>query len=154
MSLHHRHGYYPTYVYPRVYGSYFYMPGFGFGVGVGFPVGHGHVRLGYGYSGYGYYGHGYPGYGHIYYTPYAYNPADPYSGFLRLKMRPRYAEVYADGYYVGVVNNFDGIFQRLRLEEGTHFIEVRAPGYEPLELEVLIVPGEKVTYEGDLSPLP
>ena len=55
------------------------------------------------------------------------------------------------GYYVGVVNEFDGVFQRLRLEEGPHQVEIRHPAYLPLELEVLIVTGEKVTFEGKLS---
>ena len=72
----------------------------------------------------------------------------------RLKVRPRFAEVYVDGYFVGVVNEYDGIFQRLRLEEGPHTVEVRHPGYEPLKLDVLIVAGEKVTFEGDLISLP
>ena len=141
----HRHVYFPGYSYPRVYGSYFYFPGFHFGVG------YGHAPYAYGGVGYGYSGYASP-YG--YYGGYSGHPADYYTGFLRLKVRPRHAEVYADGYFVGVVNEFDGIFQRLRLEEGPHHIEIRHPGYEPLELEVLIVPGQKVTYEGDLLPLP
>ena len=69
-------------------------------------------------------------------------------------MRPRFAQVFVDGYFVGVVNEFDGVFQRLRLEEGPHQVEVVHPGFETLELDVLIVPGEKVTFEGDLIRLP
>ena len=59
-----------------------------------------------------------------------------------------------DGYYVGLVNDYDGIFQRLRLEEGPHHIEVVEPGYVPLEFDVMILPGETITYEGSLTQLP
>ena len=109
-----------------------------------------HVGAGYPYSGYGYpYGWYDP------YVRYSYaHVADAYTGFLRLKVRPRSAEVYVDGYFVGIVNEFDGVFQRLRIEEGTHTVELRHPDYEPLTLDVLIVAGEKVTFEGDLIPLP
>ncbi len=144
----HRHVAFAGYHRPRVYGSYFYFPGFSFGAGFGYR--HVHVGVGYPYSVYGYpYGRydPYAGYGYA-------HVADAYTGFLRLKVRPRSAEVYVDGYYVGIVNEFDGLFQRLRIEEGPHTVELRHPGYEPLTLDVLIVPGEKVTFEGDMIPLP
>ena len=150
VSLRHRHVHYPGYVQPRLYGSFFYLPGYSFSLGVGFGFGHGY-GYGYGHYPYGYSGYAYPSYGA--YSPYGYlgythspSLADPYTGFLRLKVRPRDAQVYVDGYYVGIVDDFDGVFQRVRLEEGPHQIEIRHPAYLPLELEVLIVTGEK----GDL----
>lgn len=73
-------------------------------------------------------------------------------GELRLRIRPREAEVYVDGYYAGLVDNFDGRFQSLRLLPGPHHIEVVAPGYEVLEFDVGPVIGGKITYEGDLVP--
>ena len=157
----HRRGYggryFGGYSHPRVYGSYFYLPGFSFGLGYGYGsygyLGYGGYGYGDPYGGYGY-GYGYPYGGYGYYGGYARSEAQLYTGFLRLKVRPRFAEVYVDGYFVGVVNEYDGVFQRLRLEEGPHTVEVRHPGYEPLELDVLIVPGEKVTFEGDLIPQP
>ncbi len=142
---------YPGYSRPRAYGSFFYFPGYGFNLGVGFGYPGAFGRYGYsgyasypyGYGGYGYGGYGYGGYGYNYGGSYA----DAYTGFLRLKVKPRDAQVFVDGSYVGVVDHFDGIFQRLRLEEGTHYIELRHPGYLPVEFEVLIVVGEKVTFE-------
>jgi len=135
----------------HIYGSYFYFPGYstfniGFGVGFG-------SSYGYGYNPYwnGYYGHSYG------YSPYVYGGYDQrnyYTGSLRLKVKPRFGEVLVDGYYVGLVNDYDGIFQRLRLEEGPHHIEIYEPGFEPLEFDVLILPGETITYEGYLRPLP
>ncbi len=145
----YRHVHFAGYPAPHVYGTYFYFPGFSFGAGFGYGSAV-HVGVGRPYSVYGHpYGWRDPyvryGYAHV---------ADAYTGFLRLKVRPRSAEVHVDGYFVGVVNEFDGLFQRLRIEEGPHTVELRHPGYEPLALDVLIVPGEKVTFEGDMIPLP
>ena len=130
-----------------IYGTSFYFPGYST-FNIGFGVGYG--------SGY-YDPYGYGRYGGAYgYNPYAYGAyADAYyTGSLRLKIKPRFGEVLVDGYYVGLVNDYDGIFQRLRLEEGPHRIEIREPGFEPLAFDVLILPGETITYEGYLIPLP
>nr|MBA2602267.1 PEGA domain-containing protein [Acidobacteriota bacterium] len=42
-------------------------------------------------------------------------------------------------------------FQKLALEAGGRRIEIKAEGHEPAELDVLITPGETVTYRGDLK---
>ena len=68
-------------------------------------------------------------------------------GSLRLKVKPRDAEVFVDGYYVGLVDHFDGFAQRLRLEEGTYQLEIRHPAYLLIDLDVLITAGETVTFE-------
>ncbi len=137
---------YPHYARPHYYGSFFYFPGYGFnvGVGLGYPAVYGYN----GYSGYAYHPYTY-GYGYGGYNSYGYGDryADPYTGYLRLKVKPRDAQVFVDGYYVGLVDHFDGFAQRLRLEEGTHRIEIQHPNYAPIEFEVLIVVGEKVTFE-------
>ena len=117
-----------------------------------------------GYGGYygGYYDPWWGGYyGAGYYDPwYGGYPVDLQStysstdeGSLRLKIKPREAEVYVDGYYTGVVDDFDGIFQRLHLDSGPHRIEVRAPGYETLEFEVRITPDHTTTYQGELKKI-
>ncbi len=66
-------------------------------------------------------------------------------GGVRLKIRPRDAQVFVDGYYAGRVDDFDGTFQSLRLEAGGHKIEVRMPGFEDLELDVHVQPGRTIT---------
>lgn len=73
-------------------------------------------------------------------------------GEVRLRVQPRWAEVYVDGFYAGTVDDFDGIFQSLRLESGPYHIEIVAPGYETLEVDLRITPGEKITYRGDMRP--
>lgn len=110
------------------------------------------------YGGYGYGGYG--GYYGGYYDPYGY--PDPYGvygqryaeGALKLKVRPQAAMVYVDGYYTGIVDDFDGFFQRLRVEAGPHRIEVRAPGFESLTFDVRIEPGRTTTYHGELKRIP
>jgi hypothetical protein len=99
------------------------------------------------YSSGGYYGGG-GGYG------YQGSQAYRETGSLRLKLKPKDAKVYIDGYFVGVVDSFDGLFQKLGLEAGGHRVEVRAEGYESLQFEVLITPGESVTYKGELKRVP
>ena len=97
--------------------------------------------LGYGY-GYPYYGAGYYGY---------YGGSYSYTGSVRLKVKPRDAEVLVDGYYVGTVDDFDGIFQSLKLEPGPASIEVRAPGFEAFRLDVMVLAGRKITYEENMK---
>lgn len=74
------------------------------------------------------------------------------TGELRLEVRPQYAEVYVDGYYAGLVDDFDGFAQGLRLEGGPYHIEIVAAGYEPVELDVRIQPGRRISFERDLLP--
>jgi hypothetical protein len=106
---------------------------------VGYPYG------GYGYGGYGYGGGAYGGGG------YGVSQSYKETGSLRLKIDPKDAQVYIDGYYVGIVDSFDGAFQKLGLESGGHRVELKADGFEPAQFEVLITPGETVTYKGDLK---
>ena len=103
----------------------------------------------YGYYGSGYYGGGYYGGGY-----YGRSDYSGYEGHLRLKVKPSDAEVFVDGYYAGVVDEFDNIFQHLNMETGPHRIEVRQDGYEALTFEVRILPGRTVTYKGELKRAP
>jgi len=68
-------------------------------------------------------------------------------------VKPRNAKVYVDGYYVGLVDEFDGVFQKLHIETGAHRIEVRAAGYEPLTFDVRITPDHSTTYQGELKKI-
>ena len=105
------------------------------------PYGYGGYGGGYGYSG----GGGSGGYG----VSQSYHE----TGSLRLKIDPKQAQVYVDGYYVGVIDSFDGAFQKLEIDGGGHKIELKAEGFEPLTFDVLITPGETVTYKGDLKKI-
>jgi hypothetical protein len=114
-----------------------------------------------GFSNYGFYGGVAPStyyYGHNgYYGPGPYSPwqAGGYDiGGIRLKIRPRDAQVFVDGHYAGLVDDFDGTFQSLRLEAGGHKIEIRMPGFEDLELDVHVQPGRTLTLAEELRPRP
>jgi hypothetical protein len=118
--------------------------GYGGGIGGFYPW--------YGYGGYygGYYGAYDPWFG--WYPTYGSASIDEDGdGALRLKVKPADASVYVDGYYVGIVDDFDGVFQRLHLESGAHRIEIRAPEYETLSFDVLIEADHTTTYKGELT---
>ena len=127
------------YYYPR----YYYHP-YAYGYG---PAGRGHFYFDLSYNSYIW--HPYSVYRYDTYGSYGY-PV----GELRLRVHPTDAQVFIDGSYAGRVDDFDGVFQSLRLEEGEYQVEIVLPGFEPLAFNVRIYPGEKTTYEGDLIPEP
>jgi len=122
-------------------GSGFYPWGYAGGIAGGF------------YGGYygGYYGAYDPWYGWFpTYAPAGYGGGSDYTGAMRLKVTPEDASVYVDGFYVGIVDDFDGTFQRLRLDRGPHRIEMRATGRGPLSVDVMIQEDFTITYRGEL----
>ena len=98
--------------------------------------------------------YGYPPYGYV--TPpsgYLYPvPGRAYGG-VRIQDAPRDAQVFVDGYYMGVVDDFDGVFQHMNLEAGPHHIEIREPGYESVAFDVNVRPGETIAYRAEMFPL-
>ena len=73
----------------------------------------------------------------------------PPTGSLRLELQPGLVpQVYVDGYYVGTLNDVNA---ELPLDAGLHRLELRADGYESLELDVQIFPGRSTTYRGTLK---
>ena len=126
------------------------------------------INFGYPFYQYGRYSYG--RYGYPYWLrnrhPYHWNQPNYYygpryepTGAIRLKVKPREAEVFIDGYYVGLVDEFDGVFQRLRLEPGPKQLKIRSPGFQTLIVEVRIIAGRTITYEagmhaGDPGPQP
>ena len=67
---------------------------------------------------------------------------------LRVIVTPRQAEVYVDGYYAGIVDDFDGFFQRLRLPPGDHEVTVYCDGYKTVHQKIYLTPDStmKLTY--------
>ena len=142
--------YRPFYGYrPGVRVGIFAGFGYPFGVGYGYPYRYGYpygYRYGYGYP----YGYSYPYYPYDAYGGYGYgySGAATYGGYadggVRIQGAPRDAQVFVDGYYVGIVDDFDGPFQHLNLEAGAHQIEIRAPGLPPLQYDVNVQPGQTI----------
>lgn len=162
--------YAPRIVSPRIIGAVPYRPyyypyrpgltvGFYSGYGYGYPY-----RYGAAY-GYPYYGsaYGYPYYGSSYGYPYGgYGYALPPAGYVtaqpgyayggvRIEGAPQDAQVFADGYYVGVVDDFDGAFQHLNLQAGPHRLEIRDPRFPPIAFDVNVQPGQTITYRAGIQ---
>jgi hypothetical protein len=72
------------------------------------------------------------------------------TGWLRLAVTPITAQVFVDGYYVGSVDDVNAK-RELQLDAGPHRIEIRAPFYQPLVVDVQVAPNETVTYRGALD---
>lgn len=72
-------------------------------------------------------------------------------GGVQLDVDPRCALVYVDGLFAGLVEDFSGYFHHLDATAGPHIIEMVAPGYEPLIVEVIAAPGTTTTYRGSLN---
>ncbi len=82
----------------------------------------------------------YPQYPYPYPYPYGrYRLADPESG-VRVLVTPKEAAVYVDGYYAGVVNDFDGFLQRLRVPPGEHEIALHLDGYRTVRQKLYLPP--------------
>ena len=147
---------YYSYYYDPYYRSRYYWSPWGYGYGFGYMAYDPFLFGGFGYPDY------YGGYSDPYYGGGGYYGGGTYSsgssarqayrgvGSLRLKVKPGHAQVFVDGYFVGTVDSFDGVFQRLNVEGGSHKVELRADGYEPTQFEVMVVPGETITYKGDM----
>jgi hypothetical protein len=105
----------------------------------------------WGFGGYGWYPYypywSYPGY-YGYYRPW-YDDL----GALRVEVKPREAQVYVDGYFAGLVDDFDGISQRLRTKPGEHQIEVYLPGYQSIKETMLFRPGSTLKIKSVMQPL-
>jgi hypothetical protein len=51
---------------------------------------------------------------------------------------PERTRVYVDGYYAGIADDFDGIFQRLYLPPGRHEISLKLDGYQTHRFKVYV----------------
>jgi hypothetical protein len=71
--------------------------------------------------------------------PYPPPPFGPGSA-VRLEVTPKEAEVYADGYFAGIVDEFDGVFQRLYLSSGQHEISLYRDGFRTVHQTVYLTP--------------
>ena len=85
--------------------------------------------------------------------PYPYYGARYDQGAVRLEVKPETTEVYVDGYYAGVVDSFDGIFQRLRLPAGKHEITLYLDGHESTRETLFLVAGETYRIRREMEPL-
>jgi hypothetical protein len=87
-------------------------------------------------------------YAYGYYPRFAAPEAD-----VRVLVKPKNAEVYVDGYYAGIVDDFDGIFQRLRLPPGQHEITLHLEGYRTVHQSLYLTPDSTYKLRYTMQPL-
>jgi hypothetical protein len=78
----------------------------------------------------------------------------PAPGRLILDVEPDTAQVFADGYYVGVPDDFGAARGGGLIEAGPHRIDISATGYEPVTLDLRVTAGQSMTYRAVLKPNP
>jgi hypothetical protein len=98
--------------------------------------------------------------------PYPYSAAYPdgacLSGKVRVLATPEQADVYVDGFYAGVVDDFDGALQRLPVTPGGHAITLYLEGYRTVTRHIAVTADSTVTLKitmhnvgpGEVSELP
>jgi hypothetical protein len=130
---------------PAAHGTYIYpfTPFVGFDFAYRFPFG------AYPYSRYG--DPEYP-YRFIFPPPGCVTSELETHGSVRIDVPQRDATVLVDGFYVGVVEDFNGTLEHLNLMPGPHHIELHAPGFEATGFDVNIEVGRLIVYRTSMRP--
>lgn len=96
------------------------------------------------------------GFGYQYpypYPPYGYGRRFDNGASIRVMVTPKEAEVYVDGYYAGIVDDFDGIFQRLRVAPGNHEITLYRDGYRTIRQKMYLAARSESKLRSTMTPL-
>ena len=99
-----------------------------------------------------------------YYRPFYWGPVVPYGSAyygnayyddasLRIQVTPKQTEVYVDGYYAGTVDDFDGVFQRLHLESGSHDLTLYLDGFKAVHQRIYVQPTSTFRVRYTMQPL-
>jgi hypothetical protein len=70
---------------------------------------------------------------------------------LRVLVDPAEARVYVDGYYAGVVDDFDGLLQRLHVSPGRHEITLKLEGFKTHRMRVYVGPDATLKLHHDMQ---
>jgi len=73
---------------------------------------------------------------------------------VHLDVTPQDTEVYVDGYYAGIADDFDGMLQRLRVEPGQHEITLYHDGYRAAHQRVYLARDRTFKITQQLERLP
>jgi len=86
--------------------------------------------------------------------PYGYYPAYYVgSAGVRLEVKPKNAAVFVDGFYAGIVEDFNGFFQRLRLAPGNHELTLYLEGFRTVHQNLNLSPHSSYKARYVLLPL-
>ena len=72
---------------------------------------------------------------------------------LILEIHPPTAQIFADGYYIGIPEDFRFEDGGAVLEPGPHRIDILARGYEPVSFDVNLTRGQSATFRHILTPV-
>jgi hypothetical protein len=89
--------------------------------------------------------------------PYWYFPVFDNRAEVRIRVAPDAAEeaaVYVDGFYAGVVDDFNGVFQGLPLTPGGHGITLYLGGYRTIHRNIYLSPGATFNLRETMEQLP
>jgi hypothetical protein len=73
---------------------------------------------------------------------------------VRLQVQPSEAAVYVDGFYAGIVDEFDGVFQRLPVPPGGHEFVLYLEGYRTAHYTLYLRPGSDFSLHHTMVRLP
>ncbi|HUK33102.1 MAG TPA: PEGA domain-containing protein [Vicinamibacterales bacterium] len=74
-------------------------------------------------------------------------------GDVKFDVTPNTAEIDLDGFYAGIVNDFNGS-QHLQVAAGRHHVSLKAPGYETIDVELSIASDQTITYRATMKKSP
>lgn len=72
---------------------------------------------------------------------------------LVLDVHPPTAQVFADGYYIGIPEDFRSENGGAAIEPGPHRIDILERDYEPVSFDVDLTRGQSATYRHRLTPI-
>ncbi len=70
-----------------------------------------------------------------------------------VNIKPKDADIFLDGVYVGKADDFDGSPKFLIVKPGTHTITAKREGYKTYTVRVSINPGEQINLNKHLEPI-
>lgn len=95
------------------------------------------------------YGWGFPSF----YAPAFYGRGSLPESSARIQVKPRDTEVYVDGYLAGIVDDFDGFAQRLKVSPGEHAIDLYLDGHKTISQKIFFQAGETYRIRHTMEPL-
>ena len=94
----------------------------------------------------------YPWWGRHAYRP-RYVPIYDYRAEVRVMATPKDAGVYIDGFYAGIVDDFDGVFQKLLLPPGGHSFVLYLEGFRTSQHNLYLRAGSTLKLHHTMEPL-
>ena len=99
------------------------------------------------------YGYRYP-YGWYRYPDWPYDYSSTVIGDVKTEVTPKQTEIYVDGFYAGVADDFDGIFHRLSATVGGHAVTLHLEGYRTVTRNIYVQPNSTYKLKETMEKLP